>query len=134
MEKDIVKFMEKVDIIDKEISTYEDKEKGVMFSMGTSQLIPALDYQELDKVKYEQAKFEGKINNLDYNIIKVDRPVSKYSITKKEEDKFTIVNQKTDVRQVWNVINGVGVFKSFTNKDEALKVYEEIYEQVIKKL
>lgn len=134
MEKDIEKFMEKVEIINKDFSTYKDEEKGIVFTMNTIQLLPRLDYLELDKAKYTTSKFEGKIDDLDYNIIKVDKPTSKYAITKKEEDRYTIVNQQTDVRQVWNVINAIGVFRSFTNKDEAMKVYNSIYERVSKNL
>ena len=131
MEKDILNFMSKVEIINKDFSRYVDKEKGIVFSLNTVQLLPRLDYLELDKTQFEAHKFEGKIDkNLEYNIIDVDKPTSKYSITKKEEDKFTIVNQKVAVRQIWNVVNALGIYKSFNNKDEALKVYEEIYERV----
>lgn len=131
MEKDILNFMSKVEIINKDFSRYVDKEKGIVFSLNTVQLLPRLDYLELDKTQFEAHKFEGKIDkNLEYNIIDIDKPTSKYSITKKEEDKFTIVNQKVAVRQIWNVVNALGIYKSFNNKDEALKVYEEIYERV----
>ena len=135
MEKDILNFMSKVEIINKDFSRYVDKEKGIVFSLNTVQLLPRLDYLELDKTQFEAHKFEGKIDkNLKYNIINIDKPTSKYSITKKEEDKFTIVNQKVAVRQIWNVVNALGIYKSFNNKDEALKVYEEIYERVSEQL
>lgn len=135
MEKDILNFMSKVEIISKDFSRYVDKEKGIVFSLNTVQLLPRLDYLELDKTQFEAHKFEGKIDkNLEYNIIDIDKPTSKYSITKKEEDKFTIVNQKVAVRQIWNVVNALGIYKSFNNKDEALKVYEEIYERVSEQL
>lgn len=135
MEKDILNFMSKVEIINKDFSRYVDKEKGIVFSLNTVQLLPRLDYLELDKTQFETHKFEGKIDkNLEYNIIDIDKPTSKYSITKKEEDKFTIINQKVAVRQIWNVVNALGIYKSFNNKDEALKVYEEIYERVSEQL
>ena len=135
MEKDILNFMSKVEIINKDFSRYVDKEKGIVFSLNTVQLLPRLDYLELDKTQFEAHKFEGKIDkNLEYNIIDIDKPTSKYSITKREEDKFTIVNQKVAVRQIWNVVNALGIYKSFNNKDEALKVYEEIYERVSEQL
>ena len=89
MEKDILNFMSKVEIINKDFSRYVDKEKGIVFSLNTVQLLPRLDYLELDKTQFEAHKFEGKIDkNLEYNIIDIDKPTSKYSITKKEEDKF----------------------------------------------
>lgn len=132
MEKDLEKFMEKVEIINKDLSRYIDEEKGIIFSLNTIQLMPRLDYLELDKTQYETAKFEGKIENLEYNIIQIDKPASKYARTKKEEDKFVLENQKVAVRQVWNVINALGVHKSFVNKEDAIKVYKEIYGKISK--
>ena len=132
MEKDILKFMDHIEIINKDISRYVDEEKGVMFSMNTISLMPSLDYLELDKAQFETGKFEGKIDKLEYNIIKVDRPASKYLRTKDEKDKYVLENQKTDVRQVWNLINPVGVHKCFTTKEEALEEYKKIYERISK--
>lgn len=134
MEKDIVSFMKNVEIINKDFSRYIDNEKGIIFSLNTVQLLPRLDYMELDKTKYETSKFEQKIDNLEYNIINVDKPSSKYARTKKEEDRFIIENQKVAVRQVWNVVNALGIHKSFTTKEEAIKVYNELYDEVMQKL
>lgn len=134
MKDNILEFMNKIEIINKDYSRYVDKEKGIIFSLNTVQLLPRLDYMELDKTQYETQKFEQKIDNLEYNIINVDKPASKYARTKKEEDKFIIENQKVAVRQVWNVINALGLHKSFNNQEEALKVYNEIYERVSKNL
>lgn len=134
MEKDIVSFMKNVEIINKDFSRYIDNEKGIIFSLNTVQLLPRLDYMELDKTKYETSKFEQKIDNLEYNIINVDKPSSKYARTKKEEDRFIIENQKVAVRQVWNVVNALGIHKSFTTKEEATKVYNELYDEVMQKL
>ena len=132
MENDIVKFMEKIEIINKDFSRYIDNEKGIIFSVNTVQLLPRLDYLELDKTQFETGKFEGKIDKLEYNIIQVDKPSSKYLRTKKEEDKYILENQKVAVRQCWNVINAIGVHKSFTTKEEALEVYNKIYDRIIK--
>ena len=126
--------MEKVEVINKDFSRYKDDEKGIVFSFNTIQLIPTLDYLELDKSQYETGVFEGKIDKLEYNIIQVDKPTSKYLRTKKEEDKYTLENQKVAVRQCWNIINPLGVHKSFTTKEEAMKVYNEIYDRVSKSL
>lgn len=134
MEKDIVSFMKNVEIINKDFARYIDNEKGIIFSLNTVQLLPRLDYMELDKTKYETSKFEQKIDNLEYNIINVDKPSSKYARTKKEEDRFIIENQKVAVRQVWNVVNALGIHKSFTTKEEAIKVYNELYDEVMQKL
>ncbi len=134
MKENIIEFMDKVEIINKDFARYKDEEKGIIFSLNTVQLLPRLDYLELDKTQYETQKFEQKIDNLDYNIINVDKPASKYARTKKEEDKFIIENQKVAVRQVWNVVNALGLHKCFTNKEEALNVYNEIYDRVSKSL
>lgn len=134
MKDNIVDFMSKVEIINKDFARYKDEEKGVIFSLNTVQLLPRLDYLELDKTQYETQKFEQKIDNLEYNIINVDKPASKYARTKKEEDKFVIENQKVAVRQIWNVVNALGLHKCFTTKEEALKVYNELYERVSKNL
>ncbi len=134
MKDNIVDFMNKVEIINKDFARYKDEEKGVIFSLNTVQLLPRLDYLELDKTQYETSKFEQKIDNLEYNIIKVDKPSSKYARTKKEEDRFIIENQKVAVRQVWNVVNALGIHKSFTTKEEATKVYNELYDEVMQKL
>ena len=132
MEQEITKFMEKVEVINKDFSRYKDEEKGIIFSLNTVQLLPRLDYLELDKTQYETGVFEKKIDKLDYNIIEVDKPASKYARTKKEEDKYILENQKVAVRQCWNVINALGIHKCFADKDEAMKVYSEIYERIIK--
>lgn len=130
MKENIVDFMSKVEIISKDFARYKDEEKGIVFSLNTVQLLPRLDYLELDKTQYETQKFEQKIDNLEYNIINVDKPASKYARTKKDEDKFVIENQKVAVRQVWNVVNALGLHKCFTTKEEAMKLYKEIYERV----
>lgn len=130
MKDNIVDFMEKVEIINKDFSRYKDDEKGIIFSLNTIQLLPRIDYMELDKTQFNTQKFENKIDNLEYNIINVDKPSSKYARTKKEEDKFVIENQKVAVRQIWNVINALGLHKSFTTKEEALETYGKIYDKV----
>lgn len=130
MKDNLVDFMNKVEIINKDLARYQDLEKGIIFSLNTIQLLPRLDYMELDKTTYDKSKFEQKIDDLKYNIINVDKPSSKYLRTKKEEDKFIIENQKVAVRQIWNVVNALGLHKSFTNKDEALELYNDLYNKV----
>lgn len=125
MEKDLIKFEENIEVINKDISKYED-EKGTMFILNTISLLSKVEALELSKEEYNVKKFEGSIDDLDYNIIEVTRPVSKYSLTKKEEDKYTIVDSKVAVRQVYNVSNGIGIHKTFTTKEEALELAKNI--------
>ena len=105
-----------------------------MFPLNTVNLLARVDYMELSKEEYEKAIFERKIDDLKYNIIETTRPVPKYTITKKEEDKYTIVDNKLKVRQVWNVSNAAGIHKSFTNKEEALTLAENLNEETLIKL
>ena len=128
METNIIDFMNNIEIINKDLSKYEDDKR--MFYLNTVNLLPRVDYYELSKEEYTKAKFEKKIEDLEYNIINVKRPVPKNVITKKEEDKYTIVDSDVAVRQVWNVLNAAGVYKSFTNKEDAFKLANEIDEKI----
>ena len=125
---------EKVEIIDKEIAIYRDKETGLTYPLNTIQLLARCDYLELNKDKFVVAKFENKIEDLKYNVITIKKPVPKNVITKKEEDKYTITQVDEAVRQVWNVTNPLGMKKSFTTKEEAIKEVNEVNAYVLEKL
>lgn len=132
METNIIEFMNNVEIINKDLSKYTDDKR--MFYLNTVNLLPRVDYYEFSKEEYTKAKFEQKIEDLKYNIITIKRPVPKKTITKKEEDKYTIVDSDVAVRQIWNVVNTAGMYKSFTNKEDAFKLANEIDEKVRKTL
>lgn len=131
METNLINFMKNITNINKDISVYNDNDKGILFYVNTIQLLAKVDYLELSSEEYKKAKFEKKIEDLEYNITEVERPQSKYARTKKEEDMYIIENAKVKVRQVWNVSNPIGVYKSFINKEEALKLAEEINKDII---
>lgn len=131
MQDNIIEFNKKVSIINKDYAMYKDEEKGIMFPLNTVNLLARVDYLELSKEEYEKAKFEMKIDNLEYNIIETTRPVPKNTITKKDSDKYTIVDSKVKVRQVWNVSNALGIKKSFTNKEEAMELAESLNEETL---
>lgn len=130
MERDLCKFMKNVKILNKDLAVYED-EKGNMFILNTVNTLAKVDYLELTKEEYQSLKFQNKIDDLDYNIINVKRAVPKNEITGKDEDKFTITEKEVAVRQVWNVSNPYGAFKSFTSKDEALELAKGINDEDI---
>ena len=130
MEKDLINFMNNVKIINKDLSLYEDDEKGIMFYLNTVNLLTRVDLLELDEVKYKIALFEKKIDKLKYTEEFIERPVPKNTITKKDEDKFTLINQKVKIKRVWNVSNTAGMFKSFTNKEEAIKFAKDTNEKI----
>ena len=127
-------FMEKVEILGKEFSIYKDEEKGVSFPLNTVHLLTRVDMLELTKEEYQVAKFQKKIDDLDYEITNVKRAVPKNEITKKDEDKYTITEKEVAVRKIWNVSNTAGAFKSFINKDDAMKKSKEINEKVFEYL
>lgn len=130
MEKDLIKFYDNVEVINKDLSKYEDN-KGNMFILNTINLLARVDYMELTKEEYKVAKFQQKIEDLDYSTTNIKRVVSKNEITKKEEDKYTLVDKEVSVRQIWNVSNPYGVFKSYTDKDEAVKYAKEVNEKIL---
>lgn len=131
MEKDLIKFYDNVEVINKDLSKYEDN-KGNMFILNTINLLARVDYMELTKEEYKVAKFQQKIEDLDYSMTNIKRVVSKNEITKKDEDKYTLVDKEVSVRQIWNVSNPYGVFKSYTDKDEAVKYAKEVNEKILK--
>lgn len=130
MEKDLCKFNKNVEIINKDFSKYSD-DKGNNFIFNTINQLAKVDYLELTKEEYQVAKFQQKIEDLEYNIINVKKPVPKNEITGKDEDKFTITEKEVAVRQIWNVSNPYGAFKSFTNKEDAIKLAEDINKKVM---
>lgn len=134
MQDNLIEFNKKVEIIDKEYSIYRDLEKGVIFPLNTIKLISSLECLELPKEEYNKLKFEKKIEDLEYNIVEKEIPQSKYLLTKKEEDKYTIVDAKVKVRQVYKVSNGIGIYKCFTNKEEAINFAEDLIKEILNKL
>lgn len=131
MERDLCSFIDNVSIINKDLSLYSDN-KGNMFVFNTINAIAKVDYLELTKEEYQVAKFQQKIEDLDYSIINVKKVVPKNEITKKEEDKYTLTDKEVAVRQVWNVSNPYGAFKSFTNKEDAIALCKTINEKILK--
>jgi hypothetical protein len=142
MQENIIEFMNKVEIIDKNLSQYKDKEKGISFFVNTVNLLTKVDYLEVGTEKnarlkvaeYEKLLFEKKIEDLDYKkITKKDIRV-KSEITGKKEDSTTLIEEEVPAVAIWNVCNTVGVYKSFTTKEEAMKFSDEVNNKVLEKL
>lgn len=126
MERDLIKFNKNITKVTKEITKYED-EKGNYMLIPTGQLLCNVEYMELDEISYKKALFEMIIDkNVEYNKITITKPIDKYTKTKNEKDKGTIIDVKVEVSQVWVVKNGLGLTKAFTNKEKALSYVEEI--------
>ena len=134
MEIQLDKFMDHIVVINKDLSHYEDEAKGVMLYMNTVALLVRVEYLELDEAQLKKALFEKKIDNLEYDTAMVDRPVPKEVITKNPNDRDTLTNQKVKVSKVWNVVNGAGAKKSFTDKFKALEFARSINSQIEIKL
>ena len=126
MERNLIKFNKNITKVTKEIAKYED-EKGNYMLIPTGQLLCNVEYMELDEISYKKALFEMIIDkDVEYNKITITKPVDKYTKTKNEKDKGIIIDAEVEVSQVWVVKNGIGLTKSFTNKEEALSYVEEI--------
>ena len=84
MQTNLTEFMKYIKLGNKDISKYEDDDKGIMYHLNTIQLLTKVERLELSSEEYKKAMFERKIDKkLKYDIIEVDRPQSKYIITKK---------------------------------------------------
>lgn len=126
MERDLIKFNKNITKVTKEIAKYED-EKGNYMLIPTGQLLCNVEYMELDEISYKKALFEMIIDkDAKYNKITITKPVDKYTKTKNEKDKGTIIDAEVEVSQVWVVKNGLSLTKAFNVKKEALKLVEEL--------
>ena len=126
MERDLIKFNKNITKVTKEIAKYED-EKGNYMLIPTGQLLCNVEYMELDEISYKKALFEMIIDkDAKYNKITITKPVDKYTKTKNEKDKGTIIDAEVEVSQVWVVKNGMGLTKAFNVKKDALKLVEEL--------
>ena len=126
MERDLIKFNKNITKVTKEIAKYED-EKGNYMLIPTGQLLCNVEYMELDEISYKKALFEMIIDkDVEYNKITITKPNDKYTKTKNEKDKGTIIDAEVEVSQVWIVKNGLGLTKAFDNKEKALSCVEEI--------
>lgn len=131
MVKNLDKFYKCTKILDKQISEYEDEE-GNYTILPTTALLVNVDYNEFEKEQYNVAVFNGDIPKDFVTESKtIKKPVPKFEITKKPEDKYTITEEKVAVKPVWFIINGVKIKKAFNNKEEAIKEAKKINKKVI---
>lgn len=131
--ENLEQFMDKITILNKDLSEYYDKEKGVKYLVPNSYIWTRVDYYELTNDELKKAIFEETVDKIDgLNYINSTRRQSKYEITKREEDRWTIVNSKVKVNQLWVVSDGMKYKKTFNNKEEALKLLDKINEPLKK--
>lgn len=130
MEKDLLKFMKNVKFIDKDMSEYED-ENGNYYLIPNGQLITNVSFNQPTEEEYKIGKYQNIFEDLDYKETTIKKKVTKDTITKKDKDKFTIVEVDTKVKNIWVVSNYLKASKCFTTKEEALKVAKESNEEVL---
>lgn len=130
--ENLKEFQKRVTIINKEIAEYENKETGSYFMIPTSYLWCRVDYLELTNEELKKAIFNQEVDKTDlkYNYIESTRPAPKSEITKNDNDKYTIVEAKVQVNQIWLVSNGLKYKETFNNKEEALKLANEINKEL----
>lgn len=134
MVKELDLFYKSVKILDKQISIYED-EDGNYSVLPTTALLVNVDYNEFEKEQYNVAVFNQDIpKDFKANIKTIKKPVPKFEITKKPEDKYIITEKEVSVRPVWFIINGAKVKKAFNNKEDALKEAKKINKKVLSAL
>ena len=131
-QESLIEFMKRVKIINKEIAEYENEETGSYFMIPTSYLWSRVDYLELTNEELKKAIFNQEVDktNLKYNYIESTRPAPKSEITKNDNDKYTIIDAKVQVNQIWLVSNGLKYKQTFNNKEEALKLANEVNEEL----
>lgn len=132
--EDLKSFMDNLTILNKDYSEYFNKETGTKYMVPNSYIYARCDYLELTNDELKKERFAQNINKepKDFNVIESTRPVSKYETTKREEDKFTIIDGKVKVNQIWRVTNGMKYIQTFNNKEEALKFLDSINEPLKK--
>jgi hypothetical protein len=126
-------YMKKI-ILYKEICMYKDEEKGIIYPLTPQHLLARVDYLELDKGEVEKYKFDQKIDKKEYKMYDCEKPVSKYQLTKNKEDMYTITNMKFKGTHIWNVSNQAGIHETFENKEEAIKLCDEINSKILEVL
>jgi hypothetical protein len=127
-QESLSEFIKKVNILNKDIAEYYNEETGNKFIIPTSYLWTRVDYLELTNDEVKKERFNQVIDNKDikYNYIDSTRPMSKYEKTKIEADRYTIIEGKVKVNQIWLVSNELKYKETFNNKEEAIKLADDI--------
>ena len=130
MEKDLIKFMKNVTFIDKDMSEYED-ENGNYYLIPNGQLITNVSFNQPTEEEYKIGKYQNIFEDLDYKETTIKKKVTKDTVTKKEKDKFTIIEVDTKVKNIWVVCNYLNATKGFTTKKQALELARKINKEVL---
>lgn len=131
MTRNLDEFYKNLEIVNKDFSIYRDDDHNYSV-LPTAGVLVAVDYNELNKQQWEVAKFNQDIpKDFETELAMIDKTVSKYDITHKEEDKYTLTTKKEAIHKVWFVMNQFKVKKVFRDGEEALKYAEEINKPIL---
>lgn len=123
----ITEYMKHIKVYNKEISEYINEDIGVKYIIPTAHLLVRIEYMELKEEELKSKQFQLQVDkDVEFNTKIAKRLRPKYEITKIEADKYTLTDSEVKVYEVWNVTNGLGIYKSFNNKEDAIKLYDEI--------
>lgn len=130
MIKDLEEYYKHIRYINDKVAEFEDEE-GNYFQITPSNLLVAVQYQALNKQEYEQAVFQQLIpKDIICKEVEIDKIIPKNEVTHNDKDKFTLTTIKQKAKQVWFVMNSVGIKKAYNDKEEALKVAKEINKKI----
>lgn len=130
--ENIIEFMEKIHIINKDLAEYVNDETGVKYIVPVPHLLCRIEYVEATEKEKEKLLFNSAIDRLDYNWKIAKRPVVKSTITHDKKDDTTLVDSDVKVFQIWTVSNGLNLKKSFIDKEDAIKLYDSINKKILK--
>ena len=131
IDEDLRDFMDKVEIIKDNIGLYTNKERGLIYPLSVASLLCRVDYLELSTEEIKSAKFKKEIDDKDYKMYDLEKMVSKSEITKKQEDFYTLTKKTYKGAKIWNVSNQLKIHNTFENKEQAIKLCEEINKKVL---
>lgn len=131
IDENIQEYMEKVHILNKELAEYVNEETGVKYIIPTAHLLVRIEYIEATKSELDKLLFNSAIDKLEYKSRMGKRPVVKSTITKDKKDDYTLVDSEIKLYDIWNVTNGLKIKQSFNNKEEAIKLYDEVNKKIL---
>ena len=130
MTKDLEEYYKHITYISDKLAKYEDEE-GNSFPITPSTLLVASQYQTLNKEEYDKAVFNQLIpKNFICKEVEVNKVVPKYEISKDPKDQFILTDVKEKAKEVWFVSNGLGIKKAYNDKEEALRIVNEINNKI----
>lgn len=131
--ENLQEFMKKLEI-KKDLCYYKNEEEGLFYPIPTSYLLPRIDKLELSADQVADAISHHKIDALDYKKTTITKKLPKYERTKNKRDMGVLEDREVEVVYIWNVSNQAGIHTSFQDKEEAIKLWNEINDSVSKVL